>query len=166
MEKLISEFSVGLFFWQTILFLALIFLLRRFAWKPTLKAINEREEFISDSLEKAQEAEQETRRLLEQNKTLLQQGQAERDQVMKDAKSTRDSIVREAANEAKAEAEKIREKAREDIKNETAKAIEQLKGEVASISFSIAQKVIEEKMTEADMQKDSIQRALKEISFN
>ncbi|HIP31867.1 MAG TPA: F0F1 ATP synthase subunit B, partial [Crocinitomicaceae bacterium] len=53
MDKLLNEFSVGLFFWQTVLFLALLFLLRKYAWKPILNAVNEREEKIADSLELA-----------------------------------------------------------------------------------------------------------------
>ena len=85
MEKLLDEFSVGLFMWQTILFVGLLLLLRRFAWKPILKAVNEREEKIADSLVQAAKAREEMASLKAQNENLLKEARAERDALIKDA---------------------------------------------------------------------------------
>mgnify|MGYP000176526219 FL=1 len=73
MEKLISEFSSGLFFWQTVIFVTLIFLLRKYAWKPILDAVNEREKSIRDSLNSAKEAKKEMENLQAENKKILQE---------------------------------------------------------------------------------------------
>jgi F-type H+-transporting ATPase subunit b len=77
--KLLEDFSFGLFMWQTILFLALLFLLRKFAWKPILNAVNEREEKISDSLVQAEKAQEELKQMQAQNEDLLKDARAERD---------------------------------------------------------------------------------------
>lgn len=166
MEKLISEFSVGLFFWQTILFLALVFLLRKYAWRPILREINQREEFIENSLEQAKEAERQLKELQQKNDEMMKEGYAQRDKLIAEARETKDKLIAEAKNRAKEEADRILVGAREEIRNEKVKAIEELKGQVAAISFDIAQKVLIEKLSEADMQKESVQKALKEISFN
>ncbi len=156
----------GLVFWMTLSFLIILFLLKKFAWSPILKSIKEREDSIEDALESAAKAKEEMRKLQDNNESLLQEARAERDQLMKEARETKDQVISEAKNKAKEEAEKILTAAREEIKNEKAKAIGELKDQVAAISFDIAHKVLQDKLSEADMQKDSIQSALKEISFN
>ncbi|MFN5912299.1 MAG: F0F1 ATP synthase subunit B, partial [Bacteroidota bacterium] len=85
MEKLLNEFSVGLFFWQSLIFLALLFLLRKYAWKPILNAVNEREQKIADSLELAEKTKSEMKALHAQNENLLKEARAERDAIVKDA---------------------------------------------------------------------------------
>lgn len=166
MEKLISDFSVGLFFWQSVLFIALVLLLRKFAWRPTLNALNERERFIAESLESAKRAKDEMRKLKESNEGLLQEARAERDKLMKEARETKDQIINEAKNKAKEEADKVLAASREEIKNEKTKALEELKAQVAGISFEIAEKVLAEKLADADKQSASIKKALSEIRFN
>ena len=79
MEKLISEFSVGLFFWQTLLFLTLLFLLRKYAWKPTLNAVNERERSIQEALDQAEKARNEMKNLKESNNALMNEAREERE---------------------------------------------------------------------------------------
>ena len=79
MEKLISEFSSGLFFWQTIIFVTLIFLLRKYAWKPILDTVNEREKSIRDSLNLAKEAKKEMENIQAENKKILQEARVESD---------------------------------------------------------------------------------------
>ena len=84
MEKLIEEFSVGLFFWQTVLFIALIFLLRKFAWKPILNAVIEREEKIEGALKAAEEAENKMKELSANNEKILADARVERENILKD----------------------------------------------------------------------------------
>ena len=96
MEKLISEFSSGLFFWQTIIFVTLIFLLRKYAWKPILDAVNEREKSIRDSLNSAKEAKKEMENLQAENKKILQEARAESDAMINQAKQSGKDLVEEA----------------------------------------------------------------------
>lgn len=156
----------GLVFWMTLSFLIIVFLLGKFAWKPILKAIKEREDTIQNALEAADRAKEEMRKLKESNESLLQQAREERDQLMKEARETKDQIISEAKNKAKEEADKILASSREEIKNEKTKAIEELKGQVAEISFQIAEQVLAEKLADSDKQSDSVRKALSEINFN
>ena len=107
MEKLISEFSVGLFFWQTLLFLALLFLLRKYAWKPTLIAVNRREKGIEEALESAELARKELKKLQSSNSALIQEARDERELLLKEAKAMKNEIIAEAKSKAKEEAEKF-----------------------------------------------------------
>lgn len=162
MEKLISEFSIGLFFWQTILFVGLIFLLRKFAWKPILSAVNEREEKIRGALKAAEEAEKKMQALNSQSEALLKQAREERDQILKEAREARETIISEAKAKASAEAEKIITQAHESIKNEKMAAIIELKNQVAVLSIEIAEKILKEKLSNDDKQKALIENLLKE----
>lgn len=166
MEKLISEFSVGLFFWQTVLFLALLFLLRKFAWKPTLIAVERREKSIEEALDAAEQARKELKKLKENNSALLQEARDERDQMLKEAKAVKDEMIAEAKSKAKQEADKVLAAAREEIRVEKTKAIEELKNQVADFAFEIAEKVMVEKLSDSDKQKESVKRAITEINFN
>jgi len=116
MEKLLGEFSVGLFFWQSLIFLALLFLLRKYAWKPILNAVNEREEKISESLELAETTKAEMKALQAQNESLLKEARAERDAIVKDAKETAGKMVEDAKAAAKSEAEKVMVAARQSMR--------------------------------------------------
>ena len=93
MEKLINEFSSGLFFWQLILFVTLIFLLRKFAWKPILDAVNEREKTIIDSLNSAKEAQKEMENLQTANKKILQEARAESDAMLNQSKKSGKEVI-------------------------------------------------------------------------
>lgn len=166
MEKLISEFSVGLFVWQTVLFLVLLFVLRRYAWKPMLIAINRREKSIEEALEQAAVARKEMKKLKQSNEALIQEAREERDQLLKEARETKNEIVAEAKSKAQEEAAKVLASAREEIKHEKAKAIEELKNQVADFSFEIAERILSEKLAESDKQKETIKKALNEINFN
>jgi len=100
MEKLIEEFSLGLFFWQSILFIALLFLLRRFAWKPILNAVNEREDGIKNALDSAENARREMENLTADNERILKEARAEREAMMKDARDLKAKILADAEDEA------------------------------------------------------------------
>jgi len=141
MEKLVSEFSVGLFFWQSILFLVLIFLLKKYAWGPILQAINEREEGIKEALEAADHAKKEMQALNADNERILHEAKVERDAILKEAREIKEGIISEAKTKATEEADKVMASAREQIHNEKMAAITELKNHVANLSIDIAQKV-------------------------
>lgn len=127
MEKLINEFSFGLFFWQSFIFIGLILLLRKFAWKPILDAVNERETSIKDAMNSAEEAKKEMESIQQDNQKILKEARAEREALLKDARSNGADIVAQAKAEAKAEADKITTQAQESIQNEKRAAIAELK---------------------------------------
>lgn len=166
MEKLLGEFSIGLFFWQTLLFLGLLLLLRKFAWKPILNAVNEREQKISDSINQAEKAQQELEALKSQNEDLLKEARAERDGMIKDAKATASKMVEDAKSIAKEEGAKLLVSARESINAEKAAAITELKTQVAAFSIEIAEKIVREELSSADKQKALADKLVGDINMN
>ena len=88
MEKLISEFSFGLFFWQLLIFIFLVLLLKKFAWKPILDTVNERESSIKDAMREADKARNEMAAIQESNQKVLKEARAEREALLKDASAT------------------------------------------------------------------------------
>lgn len=166
MEKLWEQFSFGLFFWQALLFIGLLLLLRKFAWKPILGAVNEREEKISESLDLAEKTKQEMLALQSQNENLLKEARAERDSMIKDAKETANKMVEEAKGKAKDEAEKVMTSARESINAEKVAAISELKTQVASFSIEIAEKLVRSELSEADKQKALADKLAGDINMN
>jgi F-type H+-transporting ATPase subunit b len=166
MEKLLSEFSVGLFFWQSVIFLALLFLLRKYAWKPILNAVNEREQKISDSLELAEKTKAEMQALQSQNENLLKEARAERDAIIKDAKETASKMIEDSKTAAKSEAEKVVAAARQMIEAEKAAAISELKTQVASFSLEIAEKVVRGELASDDKQKALADKLAGDINLN
>ena len=141
MEKLIEEFSIGLFFWQTIIFVILIFLLKKFAWSPILKAVNDREQGIKDALDSAEAAKKEMQSLQADNEKIMKEARAERDSLLKEARDLKNSMISQAKDEAKSEAQKIIESANEAILNEKNAAVSDIKKQVASLSIEIAEKL-------------------------
>ena len=165
MEKLINEFSFGLFFWQSFIFIGLILLLRKFAWKPILDAVNERETSIKDAMNSAEEAKKEMESIQQDNQKILKEARAEREALLKDARSNGADIVAQSKAEAKAEADKITTQAQESIQNEKRAAIAELKNQVAQISLDIAEKVIDSELESKDKQSKLVDKLIKEASL-
>ena len=166
MEKLINDFSFGLFFWQTILFLVLILVLKKFAWKPILDAIDKREKGIEESLLQAKKAREEMSRLKSENEAIMQQAREERDAMLKEARVMRDETVESAKDIARAEADKIIVAARNTITNEKNAAVADMKKQVAALSVEIAEKVLKEEMKSGDQQKQLVDKMINEIKLS
>ena len=164
MEKLLGEFSLGLFFWQTLLFVALLLLLKKFAWKPILDAVNERETSIKDSLSAAEKARDDMEAVQADNKRILKEARAERDALLAEAKTASVQIVNQAKEDAKSAADKITAQAQETIQNEKIAAINELKGKVASLSIDIAEKVIQTELKDKATQEQLVYQLIKEIA--
>jgi len=160
MEKLINDFSFGLFFWQIILFALLLILLKKYAWKPILDALNDREEGIKTALDEADKARQEMAELQSSNEKILKEARAERDTLLKDARVIKDKMITEAKDEASSQANKIIEQAKMTIQNEKQAAITELKNQVAELSIEIAEKVIKEELSNKDKQIELIEKML------
>jgi F-type H+-transporting ATPase subunit b len=160
MEKLLEEFSVGLFFWQTVLFLALLFLLRKYAWKPILNAVNDREEGIKKALDSAENAKREMENLQADNQKLLNEARAEREAMLKEARDIKNKMIEEAKDQAKVEANKMIAQAQASIKTEKKAAIADLKSQVANLSIEIAEKVVRAELSNKDKQEKLVESML------
>jgi F-type H+-transporting ATPase subunit b len=165
MEKLIEEFSIGLFFWQTIIFVILIFLLRKFAWSPILKAVNDREQGIKDALDSAEAAKKEMQSLQADNEKIMKEARAERDSLLKEARDLKNSMISQAKDEAKSEAQKIIESANEAILNEKNAAVSDIKKQVASLSIEIAEKLLKEKLSDDNKQMKIVEDLIKDVKL-
>ncbi len=166
MEALFENLSIGLFAWQALVFVVLIFLLSKFAWKPILKAVNDRETSISDALNAAEKAKEEMKLLQSKNEDLLKEAREERDSILKEANAVKAKIVAEAKEQAKAEGDSIVAAAKESIDNEKMAAVSELKNQVAVLSIEIAEKIIRQELSGADKQKALADNLADEISLN
>ena len=134
--------DIGLVFWTTLVFLIVLVILRRMAWKPILNAVNEREESIENALAAAEKAKEEVANLKADNERILQEARVERDSILKEAREMKDAIVAEAKEKATAEGEKMIASAQEAIDNQKQAALTELKNQVADLSIEIAERIL------------------------
>jgi F-type H+-transporting ATPase subunit b len=144
----------------------LLLLLRKFAWKPILNAVNEREEGIREALTSAENARKEMQNLNADNEKLVKQARAERDAMMKDAREIKESMLTEAKDEAKVEAGKIIASAQATIQSEKQAAIAEIKSQVAELSIGIAEKVVKKELANDKDQSQLIEQLLKEVTIS
>tara|TARA_R100000935_G_scaffold36196_1_gene56969 strand:+ start:70151 stop:70651 length:501 start_codon:yes stop_codon:yes gene_type:complete len=166
MDKLINDFSFGLFIWQIILFLLLLFLLRKFAWRPILKAVEDRETGIKDALDAAEKAKLEMANLQADNEKLLQEARAEREVMLKEAREMKAKMIADAKEEAQAEANKTIANAQTAIEGEKKAAIAELKETVANLSVEIAEKVVKSELSSKEKQLELVDSMLKDANLN
>lgn len=158
--------AIGLIFWQTTGFLILLFLLTKFAWKPVMKSISERERSIEEALESAEKAKEEMSRLTNENEQLLIQARSERDAILKEAKELKDQIVLDAKTSAEAEGAKMIEKARLEIEHQKNLALTEVKNEVSTLALDIARKVLSTNFQDQNNQEQLVNDLLKDIKLN
>lgn len=166
MEALINQFSYGLFFWQLIILLIVIFILGKFAWKPIVNALEEREKGITDALASAEQAKLEMARLTNENESLLKQAREERDLILKEAKDLKDKIVLEAKVAAQTEGAKLIESAKREIEEQKLKALAEVKNQVSSLSLEIARKVLTKEFEDQNKQEALVADLLKDVKIN
>ena len=165
MEKLISEFSLGLFFWQSLIFIGLLFMLRKFAWKPILDAVNDRETSIKDALASAEAARDEMKNLQSDNQRILKEARAEKESLLKEARATRSELINNAKEEAQEEAQKILSQAQDTIQSEKRAAVKELKEHVGSIAMEIAEKVLQKELENKDRQLELVDQLLQDTKL-
>ena len=156
----------GLFIWSTVSFLILFFLLSKYAWKPIVAALDERERSIEDALSKAEMAKAEMAKLINENEELLRQARLERDSILKEAKEIKDQIIHDAKNIAKTEGVKLIEKAKDEINNQKLAAMAEIKNQVSSLSLDIAEKVLRKQFEDQDKQQALVNDLLREVKLN
>ncbi len=166
MEKLINDFSFGLFIWQVVIFVGLIFLLKKFAWKPILDAVNEREQGIKNALESAESARNEMQNLQADNQRILQEARAERDAMLKDAREMKEKMVADAKNEAQEQGQKMIDQAKAAIESEKNAAMADLKAQVATLSLSIAEKILKDELSNKESQTKLVDQLLGDVKLN
>jgi F-type H+-transporting ATPase subunit b len=158
--------AIGLVFWMCVTFLTIFLILKKFAWKPILNMIKEREDSIESALQSAEKAKIEMQELQASNERILAEAMAERDNLLREARETKDAIVNEAKTKAKAEADKLINQALESIKNEKLAAITELKNQVAALSIEVAEKILKEQLSSEEKQKVLVGNLLKEVELN
>lgn len=158
--------SIGLVFWSALIFLMFFLILAKFAWKPVMSMIKQREETIKNSLDAAAKAREEMVKLQADNEEVLKKAREEREAILKDARDIRDKIVAEAKDKATSEAEKLIAKAKNDIEMEKTKALSEINNQVATLSIEIASKLLGEKLSQDAEQQKLIDKYLKEVNIN
>ena len=154
--------ALGLIFWTTVVFVLLLLLLKKFAWKPILSAVEERNSLINDSLQAAEKARDEMSELNSNNEKIIAQAKLDRDNLLKEGREMKSQIISQAKDQAVLEAEKLVNSAKEQISNEKMKALTELKNHVAELSIEMAEKVLSNELSDASKQKELINRSLKE----
>lgn len=158
--------SIGLVFWTAVAFLLLLLLLRKFAWRPIMQAIGDREKSIEDALATAEKAKQEMARLTNENEELLKAARIERDNILKEAKVLKDQIVSDAKQHAQLEGAKMIEQAKKEIDDQKKRALAEVKNQVSNLSLEIARKVLEQEFADQSRQEALVSDLLKDVRLN
>lgn len=164
MDLLIPGF--GLFFWTTLALLFVIFILKKFAWKPILETLHERENNIANSIASAERMKADMANMQSENENLLQQAREERSSLLKEAKEAKDRIINEAKEQAKVEANKILTEAREQIEFQKNAAIVDVKNQIGSLVIEVSEKVIRKELSDKQAQNAYIAQLANEIKLN
>ncbi len=158
--------GIGLIFWQTVVFLILLFILTKFVWKPVSSALRAREKMIEENIKAAEIARDEVEQIKSDNEALLDEARKERDEILKEATAAANQIRENAKAETSTISEKMIKDARVNIENEKNKALEELKDLVATLSLEISEKLLREKLKEDDAQRKLIDKLMKDIKTN
>ena len=163
--KLVTP-EIGLIFWTIVVFSLLLIVLKKYAWKPILSAVDERNKSIEDALRAADKAKEEMLSLSADNERILMEAKKERDTILKEGREIKESIIAEAKGKAKVDAEKILTTAKEQIINEKMKAITELKNQVATLSIEIAEKILKSELQDLNKQKELVTKAIANKDLN
>ena len=164
MDIVTPEF--GLIFWQTVIFLLVLFLLGKFAWKPILSSLKEREDSIEAALRMADQAKIEMQQLKAGNEKLLAEARLERDRILKEASAVADRHIEEAKNKANEEGTRLIEQAREAIRNEKNAALAEVKNTAAQLSIDVAERILRRELADTPAQQQLVDSYLKEVKLN
>ncbi len=158
--------GLGLVFWMVLSFSVILFILKKFAWKPILKALKERENTIDTALKSADKAREEMGQLKAENERIIIEAKNVRDSLLKEARQVKDKLISEAKQKANSEANKIIADAKRKIENEKEAALDEIKNQVAGFSVDIAEKILKKKLEKTKDQQDLINELIDEIKIN
>jgi F-type H+-transporting ATPase subunit b len=158
--------KLGLFFWALIIFVMLVLLLAKFAWKPILGAIKEREEGIQKSIDEAKRVREEMASLKSENEALLAQARAEKEAILREARTMADEIIAQAHHKGEAEYKRAMEKALEEIRAEKMRALTDVKNQVANLSIEVAERILRQELTSAKTQEEVMNKYVGDLNLN
>ena len=158
--------GTGLIIWQLIVFLLLVFLLSKLAWKPIINSLKERETSIQEALDTAEKARHEMSQLKSDNEKLLKEAREERDRILKEAREVSNRLKEEAQTNAKKTADKIIEDAKAAINIEKQAALRDVKTQVAMFSLEIAEKLMKQNLSNDKAQKELVENYVKDLKTN
>ncbi len=158
--------GIGLIFWSTLIFLILLIVLKKYAWKPVLNAVKGREERIKSALESAEEAREEMAKLKADNEVIVKEAKEERNKLIQEARSIKIKMIDDAKVLANEEANKIIETARVKINSEKEAAIMDLRNQVAEFSVEIAEKILKKKLEDTNEQRSLIEKYMDDLKLN
>lgn len=156
----------GLLFWALLSFGILLFILKKFAWKPILQALKNREESIARSMRMADEARLELAKLQEENRLMAEKARMEREREIAETKALRDKLLAEAKEQARIETQKMLDKAREQILLEREAARKELYESVASLTIELSEKILRNQLKDRERQQEYLERLLDEMPKN
>lgn len=158
--------GIGLIFWMLLSFSIVLFILAKFAWKPILKILKDREDSIEKALKAAEEARIEMQRLQANNEQIIAEARKQADSIIKEARELKEKILSDAKNQANIEANKILQNTKLTLENEKIKALNEIRNQIAEFSVLIAEKVIKKELEDKEQQNKYIQNLLNDIKFN
>jgi F-type H+-transporting ATPase subunit b len=158
--------GIGLVFWMLLSFSIVLIILKKYAWRPVMDALKERENSIENAIKSAEKAKEEMARLQMDNKKIIDEARIERDRLIKEAREAKELIINEAKGQAVVEANKLIESARINIQNEKYAAINEMKNQIAVFSVEIAEKILSRELSNKDNQKELMNNLLNEMNLN
>lgn len=161
MDLVTPEFSLVI--WMTITFGILLFILGKFAWKPILNSLKEREDSIESALRSAEEAKEQMAQMKSDNEALLQEARAQRDTILNEAKQIKEQMISEAKKNAEAEGARILERAQSEIQKSKNEAIAALKSQIAGFSIELTEKLLHKELSNTDAHQSLIESHLKDF---
>jgi len=158
--------GIGLIVWMTLAFGAILYILGKYAWKPIMKALKERESSIHDALNSAEKAKEEMKKMEFSNEQLLLEAKNERDIILSTARKIKESIIEESKQKASEEANRIIVSAKESIQNEKMAAMTDLKNQLAELSLEVAKKILKKELSDPKKQEEYSKELMKDVKFN
>ncbi len=154
----------GLFFWMTVVFLVVLFILWKYGFPVIVKMVEDRKAYIDESLKKAHEANERLANIQKEGESILQEAREKQAQILREAAETRDAIVEKAQDKARSEGARLLDEAKTAIEQEKKAAIADIRQQVATLSVEIAEKVLKQNLKDDKSQMDLIDRMLDEVS--
>ena len=158
--------GLGFFFWTLLAFVIVFLILKKFAWKPIISTLNEREKTIADSIESAERVKAEMAQMKSENELLMQKAREERGLILKEAKEVKDRIIAEAKEQAKAEANKIMIDAQAAIQAQKMAALTEVKNQVGKLVVEVSEKVLRRELSDKANQENYIQQLAEDVKLN
>ncbi len=158
--------GIGLIFWQTVTFFIVLFLLSRYAWKPIMKGLKDREKNIEDALMEAERAKEEMKNIKAENQKMLEEAEAKGNELIKEAQAAAKQIREEAETRASEQAQKLIDDAQNAIQTERQAAVAEIKSQIAVLSVDIAEKILKDQLSDKDKQKKLAEDMIKDLQVN